>query len=101
MVLHPVLARLYYEIVISEAVETCDLALESDRTTTEANMYKSLSLLSLGKKKWNEKDYWIFAKRIKRLYPDTKPQFLRNSMKVFTIEWECSIQTESNTTSFP
>ena len=34
-------------------------------------MYKSLSLLSLGKKKMGMKGLLVFAKRIKRLYPDT------------------------------
>lgn len=71
-ILHPVLARLYYEnSYFEEAIKTCDLALESDPNNLEANMYKSLSLLSLGKKKVGMKGLLDFAKRIKRLYPDT------------------------------
>ncbi len=70
-VLLPVLARLYFENgYFNEAIKTCDEALESDMNNLEANMYKSLSLLSLGKKKNGMKGLLEFAKRLKRLHPD-------------------------------
>ncbi len=70
-ILLPVLAKLYYEnTYFEEAIKTCDQVLESDAANLEATMYKSLSLVSLGKKKNGMKILLEFAKKIKRLHPD-------------------------------
>ncbi len=70
-ILLPVLAKLYYENgYFEEAIKTCEHALEADSNNLEATMYKSLSQLSLGKKKIGMKGLLEFTKRIKRLHPD-------------------------------
>lgn len=67
----PAIAKIQYENKsYEEAIKTSDQTLKSDPNNLEANMYKSLSLISLGRKKTGYKILLDFTKRINRLYPE-------------------------------
>ena len=70
-VLLPVLTRLYYETsLFGDAIKTSNEILKSDSNHLEANMYKSLAQIAVGKKKAGYKNLLEFTKKINRLHPD-------------------------------
>ena len=70
-VILPVLTKLYYESSLFEdTIKTAEEILKSDLNHLEANMYKALAQIMLGKKTIGYKNLLEFTKKINRVHPD-------------------------------